>query len=192
MLLVFTLLLGVAYPLASPASPQVALPWRADGSLVTATGAPHDRPDDAVGSALIGQARSTTTGAVPAAARPPPATATTRSATLGSNLGPENPDLVDRDRGAAGARSPRGRASTRPTCPPTRSPHRPPASTRTSRRRTPPSRCRGWPRENGLSEDEVRGLVAEHTDGRTLGFLGEPRVNVLVLNLAVRAAAGDG
>lgn len=43
-------------------------------------------------------------------------------------------------------------------------------------------------RENGLSEDEVRALVAEHTDGRGLGFLGEAGVNVLHLNLAVHAA----
>ena len=41
----------------------------------------------------------------------------------------------------------------------------------------------------GLTEDEVRGLVAEHTDGRTLGVLGEPRVNVLLLNLAPCSAA---
>lgn len=42
-------------------------------------------------------------------------------------------------------------------------------------------------RANGLSKDTVAALVAEHTDGRTFGFLGEPRVNVLELNIAVRA-----
>ncbi len=45
-------------------------------------------------------------------------------------------------------------------------------------------------RENGLSEEEVRRLVAEHTDGRGMGVLGEPGVNVLTLNLAVQAARG--
>lgn len=45
-------------------------------------------------------------------------------------------------------------------------------------------------RENGLSETRVRQLVAEHTDGRGLGFLGEPGVDVLALNLAVQAARG--
>jgi potassium-transporting ATPase KdpC subunit len=46
---------------------------------------------------------------------------------------------------------------------------------------------------NGLTPEKVRGLVDRHTDGRTLGFIGEPRVNVLELNIALReAAGGDG
>ena len=53
-LVAMTVLLGVVYPLASPASPG-RMPWRADGSLVTATGAHTTDPDEAVGSALLGQ-----------------------------------------------------------------------------------------------------------------------------------------
>ena len=73
-----TLLLGVAYPLAVYGVAAVAAPWKSTGSLVTATGAHTTDPDDAVGSALLGQVVDDEPCS--SRGRPPPATATTRSA----------------------------------------------------------------------------------------------------------------
>ncbi len=77
----------------SPGVAQVVAPWRADGSLVTATGEHTTDPDEAVGSALIGQLVDDA-GAVPAAAVGRRRRLRHRSSTYGSNLGPEDPDLI--------------------------------------------------------------------------------------------------
>ena len=91
-LLAATLLLGVAYPLLVTGVAQVVAPWRAHGSLVTATGEHTTDPDEAVGSELIGQLVDD-----PGLFQPRPSAAGDGYDTLstyGSNLGPENPDLI--------------------------------------------------------------------------------------------------
>lgn len=178
-----TLLCGIAYPLVVTGVAQAAFGWRADGSLVTEAGARTHDPAEAVGSALIGQ-RNDDEGLF----YPRPSVAGDgwdTLATAGSNLGPEDPDLVnaikERRRevaareGVAVDRVPADAVTASASgIDPDISPAY--AALQVSR----------VARANGLSEDAVAALVAEHTDHRTFGFLGEPRVNVLELNIAVR------
>ncbi|WP_457207247.1 potassium-transporting ATPase subunit KdpC [Nocardioides sp. P5_C9_2] len=183
-LLVLTLLVGLAYPLAVTGVAQTAFDWRASGSLVTADGSRTTSYDDAVGSALIGQAF-----AGPQWFHPRPSVAGEGwdpLATAGSNLGPQNADLVATIQGrrASVAAEEGIDPADVPADALTASasgldPHVSPAYAALQVPRVA--------RENGLSEQQVRDLVEEHTDGRTLGVLGEARVDVLALNSAVAA-----
>jgi potassium-transporting ATPase KdpC subunit len=182
MLLVLTLLLGLAYPLAMTAVGQVAFPWQANGSLVQSDGAHTTSRSDAVGSALIAQGF---TGEE--YFHPRPSAAGDGYDTLasgGSNLGPLNPDLVAtiEERKAAVAAQEGVAPADVPADAVTASasgldPHISPAYAAIQVARVAQAR--------GLSDAEVERLVAEHTAGRDLGVLGEPRVNVLELNLAL-------
>jgi len=170
-LIAATLLCGLVYPLVVTGVAQTAFGWRADGSLVTETGAHTNDPAEAVGSALIGQGNDDEGLFYP---RPSAAgDGWDTLSTYGSNLGPEDPDLVkaimERQREIA------AREGVTVDQVPDISPAY--AALQVSR----------VARANGLSEEEVTALVAQHTDGRTFGILGEPRVNVLELNIAVRA-----
>jgi len=189
MLLLLTVVLGLAYPLAITGVAQVAFPWQADGSLVTATGAHTQRARDAAGSALLGQladgARSD------ALFHPRPSAAGDGYdplASAGSNLGPRNPVLVRTigERRAAVAR--------REGVPPGQVP---PDAVTASASGLDPDISPAYaaiqvPRvakANGLSKGAVRRLVSQNTSSRTLGVLGEPHVNVLELNIDLLAAA---
>jgi len=178
---VFTVLTGVAYPLAVTGVAQVAFPGRADGSLV-------ERDGIVVGSRLIGQSF---TGARYFHPRPSAAgdgyDAMSSSA---SNLGPTNEDLLSpvRERIAA-YRSENGFTADDevPVDAVTSSgsgldPHISPVNARLQAPRVA--------RERGIPLDDVLVLVDENTDERSLGFLGEPGVNVLELNLALDAERG--
>ena len=186
LLLAATLVLGVLYPLAVTGVSQVALPWRADGSLVTATGEHTTDPDDAVGSALLGQAVPDDAGLfVP---RPSAAgDGYDPLATAGSNLGPESPELVGLIRERKAAVAAREGVATSSV---------PPDAVTASASGLDPDVSPAYAdlqvarvaAAQGLDESVVRRLVAEHTSGRTAGVLGEPRVNVLALNTAVLAA----
>ena len=175
MLIVLTVLTGIVYPLVVTGISQVAFHDQANGSLIVEGGVVH-------GSRLIGQSfddpryfwsRPSATGPVPYNA----------SASTGSNLGPINPALVQSfkervDKLRAG--SPGNEPIPVDLITSSGSgldPHISPAGARFQIARVAAARK--------LNEERVRTLVEEHVEGRLLGFMGEPRVNVLELNLAL-------
>ena len=181
-MLVFTLVLGVGYTLLVTGIGQLALPWQANGSAVqNAAGEP-------VGSALIGQSFTDASGAaLPQYFQSRPSAAGDGydgGASSGSNLGPENADLVAaiEERKAAIAELEGVDPSQVPADAVTASgsgldPHISPAYALLQVPRVAA--------ERGLDESEVRSLVEARIQQRDLGFLGEPRVNVVELNLAL-------
>ena len=183
-MLVFTLVLGVGYTLLVTGIGQLALPWQANGSLV------HNSAGDTVGSALIGQSFMDSSGAALAQyfqSRPSAAgDGYDSGASSGSNLGPENPDLVSaiEQRRAAIAELEGVDPSQVPADAVTASasgldPHISPAYALLQVPRVAEVR--------GLDESDVHDLVEAHIQQRDLGYLGEPRVNVVELNLALDA-----
>ena len=183
LLAILTLLTGVAYPLAVTAAARLLFPAAAEGSLVDAVGQPTTQAA-AVGSALIGPeftADRYLWGRLSATA-PQPYNA---AASGGSNLGPLNPAVAEtaqRRLAALGASAPR--AGGVPVDLVTASasgldPHISPAAAEFQVPRIAAAR--------GIAPDAVRTIVARHTSGRQFGLLGEPRVNVLLVNLALDA-----
>lgn len=179
-----TLVLGVGYTALITGIGQLALPAQANGSLVT------DAAGTVVGSALIGQSFTDADGAaLPQYFQSRPSAAGAGydgAASSGSNLGPENPDLVASiaERRQAVAELEGVDPASVPVDALTASgsgldPHISPAYAALQVARVA--------RARGLDEGEVRALVAAHTTGPDLGYLGEPRVNVLELNLALDA-----
>lgn len=181
MLIVFSALTGLAYPLAITGVAQLLFPRQANGSLITV----HGRP---VGSALIGQPFDDPKyfWSRPSATGPYPYNAASSS---GSNLAVTNPTRLE----AIKSRVERYRASGVPADQPipvdlvTASgsgldPHISVAGAEIQITRVANAR--------GLSEQAVQSLVQRHIEGRQLGLLGEPRVNVLQLNLALDAVSG--
>lgn len=187
-LVAMTLLLGLAYPLAVTGIARLAFPWQASGSLVTATGGHTTDAGEAVGSAIVGQASDDDALFFnrPSAA----GDGYDMLSTYGSNLGPNSPELVtsiQERRAAIAAREGVDPADV-PADAVTASasgldPDISPAYAAIQVRRVAVA--------NDLSEADVRRLVAAHTTGRTGGVLGEPRVDVLELNIAVLLLAGS-
>jgi K+-transporting ATPase ATPase C chain len=186
-MVVFTLVLGIAYTLVITAIGQIFLPWQANGSAVT------DASGRVVGSALIGQSFADAQGAPLAKYFQPRPSAAGEgydgAASGASNQGPENPDLIRaiRERRAAIAAFEGVDPSTIPPDAATASasgldPHISPAYALLQVKRVA--------RTRGLDEQAVRDLVESRIQARDLGFLGEPRVNVLELNLALDALPG--
>lgn len=183
-MLVFTAVLGIGYTALITGVGQLVLPWQANGSLVA------DSSGTVVGSALIGQRFTTADGApLPQYFQSRPSAAGDgydAAASSGSNLGPENPDLVQAigDRRAAIAAFEGVAPSDVPADALTASasgldPHISPAYALLQVPRI--ARVRGIP------EREVLALVQSMIQPRDLGYLGEPRVDVLELNLALDA-----
>jgi potassium-transporting ATPase KdpC subunit len=176
-LAVMTVITGVLYPLLITGVAQAAFPHQANGSLIV-------RNDKVVGSELIGQPFDDPKyfwGRISATAPVYNAQSST-----GSNLGPTNPALADEVKGSIDAlhKADPEAAPEVPVDLVTSSgsgldPDISPAAGEYQVRRVAKAR--------GLGEERVRSLVAEHTTGRQLGVLGEPRVNVLELNLALDA-----
>lgn len=185
-LIAATLLLGLGYPFLVTGVAQVAFPWQANGSLVTSDGGRTTDPADAAGSALLGQLNDDDTLFYP---RPSAAgDGYDTMSTYGSNLGPEEPALIDaiKERKAEIAAREGVPADQVPADAVTASasgldPHISPAYAEIQVARVA--------KANGLSEEKVGELVAESTEGRTLGVLGNAHVNVLLLNIAVKQAA---
>jgi K+-transporting ATPase ATPase C chain len=178
MTVVLTVLLGIVYPLIMTGIAQAVFPSQANGSLV------RDGSGNVVGSALLAQAFTQPRYFHP---RPSAAGANGYDATAsgGSNLGPTNQKLIDTVQSNADAyRQENGLASDAqvPVDAVTASasgldPDISPANALLQIHRVAAAR--------GLSDDQVRALVNQYTEGRTLFVLGEPRVNVLKLNLAL-------
>ncbi|WP_295138804.1 potassium-transporting ATPase subunit KdpC [uncultured Reyranella sp.] len=182
MLVLMTALLGIAYPLAMVGVAGAAFPGQAAGSLVVKDG-------KVVGSSLIGQSftgetyfhgrPSATTDTDPADSAKTVAAPYNAANSMGSNLGPTSKALVDRVKEEAdkfGKGVPVDLVTTSGSgLDPDISPQA--AAWQVAR----------VARARGLPEAEVQALVARHTEGRTYGLLGEPRVNVLQLNLALDA-----
>ena len=181
MLLVLTVLVGLAYPLVLTGFAQVVVPGRADGSLVT-------RDGTVVGSSLIGQSfagRPEYFQSRPSAA----GDGYDPLASSASNLGPESEDLlaaIEERRAAAAELDGTDPAEVAPDALlASGSGLDPDISPEYAAQQV--ERVAG---ERGLSTEEVRRLVDRHTEGRGLGFLGEPHVNVLLLNLALDDETG--
>ncbi len=181
MLLTFTVICGVIYPLAGTAVAQVAFNDKANGSLI-------ERNGHVIGSELIGQAFTS-----PQYFHPRPSAAGDGydgSASSGSNLGPLSPDLLDAvAERAAAYRTENGLAADAqvPVDAVTASgsgldPHISQANAALQAPRVA--------EERGITVDQVQQLIAASTDGRALGILGEPGVNVLRLNVALDDLTG--
>ncbi|MGQ0585083.1 MAG: K(+)-transporting ATPase subunit C [Reyranella sp.] len=187
-LLSMTVLLGLAYPLAMTGLSRALFPYQASGSLFESNG-------KIVGSTLIGQnftsdryfhgRPSATVDADPNDATKTVPSPYNAANSAGSNLGPTSKALVERVQEEVAKL---GGAADRPvpvdlvtTSGSGLDPHISPAAA-------------AWQvaavaKARGLPEAEVQKLVAQHTEGRMFGVLGEPRVNVLALNLALDALA---
>ena len=178
MLLLLTLLTGLVYPLAVTGLAQLLFPNQANGSLIV-------RDGKVIGSRLIGQYfdRPEYFWSRPSATAPFPYNA---AASAGSNLGPTNPALIEavKARVAALRAADPGNDSPIPVDLVTASgsgldPHISPAAALYQAKRVA--------RARSLDEAVVRNLIADHTEERQLRLLGERRVNVLQLNLALDA-----
>jgi K+-transporting ATPase ATPase C chain len=173
----FTLLLGVGYPMLVTVIAQLAFPWQAGGSLVRDSASGH-----VIGSTLIAQPFSRDEYLHP---RPSAAgNGYDPTSSGGSNLGPLNPDLAKRiGKDAAALRASTGR------------PEVPDDAVTTSGSGLDPDISPAYAdlqvariaRARGADPAKVRAIIAAHVQGPDLGFLGQSRVNVLITNRALDA-----
>jgi K+-transporting ATPase ATPase C chain len=190
LLALFTLLTGLVYPMAITGVAQAVLPYQANGSLLQVG-------ENPVGSALIGQnfASDKYFHSRPSATQTQdPAHPDDSSKTIdapynaanstGSNLGPTSQKLLDRVKADVAAKQAAGWTGPIPADSVTTSasgldPHISPVNAL--------AQVAAVAKARNLPEDKVRALVEANTEGRVLGFVGEPRVNVLQLNMALDA-----
>jgi potassium-transporting ATPase KdpC subunit len=187
LIIALTLITGLAYPLAITGIAEVIFPYQAQGSLI-------QRDDKVVGSALIGQVFSGEGyfhGRPSATNTPDPKDPTKNidapynaANSGGSNLGPTSKTLIDRVKGDVESLKKENPSAAVPVDVVTTSasgldPHVSPEAALFQVPRIAKAR--------NVPEDRVRQLVTDRIEGRTFGLLGEPRVNVLTLNLALDA-----
>jgi K+-transporting ATPase ATPase C chain len=188
LIVALTLITGLVYPLVMTGVAGVLFPYQAQGSLI-------EKDGTVVGSALIGQdfesdryfhgRPSATLGPDPKDPSKTVAQPYNAVNSMGSNLGPTNKALIDRVKGDTDKLKAENPSAQVPIDLVTTSgsgldPDLSPAGALFQVPRIAKAR--------NMSEDSVRQLVNEHVQGRTLGFIGEPRVNVLALNLALDRA----
>jgi K+-transporting ATPase ATPase C chain len=191
LLVLFTALTGLAYPLAITAIAQAVMPYHANGSLLS------NASGQQVGSELIGQNFATDKYFHPrpsATQAQDPAHPDDSSKTIdapynaanstGSNLGPTSQKLIDRVKADVDARRKAGASGPIPADAVTTSasgldPHISPDNAL--------DQVAAVAKARNLAEDKVRALVEANIEGRALGLIGEPRVNVLRLNMALDA-----
>ena len=190
MVVTFTLLTGVAYPLAMTGIAQAIFPDQANGSLLTPNGT-------VIGSALIGQnftsdkyfhGRPSAIMGTDANGKPVP-TPYDAANSYGSNLGPTSKALIDRMTGDVAALKAQNSRQPVPVDLVTTS------ASGLDPDITPAAAAFQIPRvakARNLPEDKLRQLVDAHTEGRLLGLIGESHVNVLELNLALDKLAAGG
>jgi len=189
LVLALTLITGLVYPLAITGIAGVIFPYQAQGSLI-------EKDGTVVGSALIGQlfADDKYFHGRPSATNTPDPKDPTKTIdapynaanSMGSNLGPTNKALIERVKGDVDKLKEENSSEAVPLDLVTTSgsgldPHISPDGALFQVPRVAKAR--------NMPESRVRQLVQEHTEGRFLGLLGEPRVNVLALNLALDGAA---
>jgi K+-transporting ATPase ATPase C chain len=187
LLVAFTLITGLAYPLAMTGLARSLFPAQAAGSLVM-------RDGQVIGSSLMGQSftsdryfhgrPSATTGADPADASKTIAAPYNAASTAGSNYGPTSKALNERMSADVATLKAENPAAAVPTDLVTASGSGldPDISPQAALFQVP-----RIARVRGLPEDRLKALVNDLTEGRTFGILGEPRVNVLAINLALDA-----
>jgi potassium-transporting ATPase KdpC subunit len=188
-IIALTVITGLLYPFVMTGIAGVVFPYQAQGSLI-------ERDGKVVGSALIGQDFTSAGyfhGRPSATVAPDPADATktipapyNAANSGGSNLGPTNKALIERVQGEVEKLREENPSAQVPIDLVTTSgsgldPNISPAAAL--------FQVPGVAKARNMPEDRVRELVDEHVEGRSLGFLGEPRVNVLALNLALDRAA---
>jgi K+-transporting ATPase ATPase C chain len=184
-LVALTLITGLVYPLAMTGIAELVFPRQAQGSLI-------ERDGKVVGSALIGQNFTSDKyfhGRLSATSAPDPKDPTKTVAAPynaansgGSNLGPSNKALVDRVQGDIDTLKKENPSAAVPIDLVTTS------ASGLDPEISPEAAYFQVPRvakTRNMAEDRVRALIADHVEGRFLGLLGEPRVNVLQLNLAL-------
>jgi K+-transporting ATPase ATPase C chain len=175
--ILFAALLGLAYPALLTAIGQLVFPHQANGSLIR-------EGDRIIGSELLGQ-RFDAPGYFHGRPSVAGSNGYEASASAGSNLGPTSQALIDRVKADAAAnRTTPGKSVPADLVTASASgldPHVSPEAALSQADRVAEAR--------GMTADAVRALVAQHSEGALLGFLGEPRINVLALNRALDRAA---